>query len=67
MNANDLQDLEHQVTHLINSITQLRSENSALRKQLNSLTRERGRLIEANQQASDKVQRIIRQLKEEIA
>lgn len=67
MNTAQLNDLEYTVDDLIKNTERLKSENTALRHQLNISIHEKTRLQESNQRAAIKVKHILRQLKETLS
>jgi len=58
-----LEALSRQVEELIGLVEQLRTENEALHHQQQSLSGERARLIEKNEQARARVEAMISRLK----
>lgn len=67
MNTAELHDLELQIDSLLDSLTRLKTDNQALRSQVNTNARERSQLQEKNQEAAMKIRRIISQLREELS
>ncbi len=66
MNTLELSGLEYQVNHLLHVLDRLKIENNTLRQQLASQTRERSQLLEKNQYISERIRKIIAQLKGEM-
>ncbi|MCH9769561.1 MAG: TIGR02449 family protein [Gammaproteobacteria bacterium] len=62
----ELTKLERQVKELMQSLEQLKLENTSLRHKLASSVRERSRIQEKNYQASSKLRRVVNQLKDEL-
>lgn len=67
MSTIELTGLESQIDYLFNTIEQLKLDNQSLRQKLVVNTQEKTKLKQQNQQAIEKVKRILRQLKEETA
>ncbi|MBF0218497.1 MAG: TIGR02449 family protein [Gammaproteobacteria bacterium] len=63
MNLNDLTKIEGAIDGLLQQIQQLQLENQALRHNQANLIDERGRLIEKNERARQRVEAIIQRLK----
>jgi cell division protein ZapB len=61
-----LNNLESQIESLLLVREQLKAENHSLRQKLSKLLQERATLAEKNQQAANKVKRVISQLRNEI-
>lgn len=59
----DLAALEARVDELIRTVTQLKTENSALRNQQDNLVNERAVLIEKTEQARTRIESMISRLR----
>ena len=59
----DLLKLENQIDALIDTVTQLKQENSSLRHQQDSLMSERSQLIEKTELARNRVEAMITRLR----
>ncbi len=59
----DLGALEARVDELIRTVSQLKTENSALRSQQNNLVNERAVLIEKTEQARTRIESMISRLR----
>lgn len=59
----DLVALEAKVDHLIQTVEQLKTENSALRSQQDNLISERAALIEKTEQARTRIESMISRLR----
>ena len=59
----DLHNLESQIDALIDTIAQLKQENSSLRHQQDTLMAERGQLIEKTELARNRVESMISRLR----
>ena len=60
---NDLAALEARVDELIHTVSQLKTENSALRNQQENLVNERAVLIEKTEQARTRIESMISRLR----
>lgn len=63
LETTDLSVLENRVDELIKTVAQLKSENSALRNQQESLVNERAILIEKTEQARTRIESMISRLR----
>lgn len=67
MNTAELTDLELQIDSLLDSLSNLKADNQALRNQIASISQERARLRAKNHNAATKIRQIISQLKESLS
>ena len=63
MTAESMDGLEQKINQLVELADQLQRENIALRDRESGLMRERGELLEKNEQARNRVERMIARLK----
>ncbi len=63
MNSDIMASLEQKIDQLVELSGRLQKENAALRDREGNLLRERGRLLEKNEQARSRVERMIARLK----
>lgn len=63
MNSDIMGSLEQKIDQLVELSGRLQKENAALRDREGNLLRERGRLLEKNEQARSRVERMIARLK----
>ena len=63
MTTDTMTALEQKVDQLVGIATKLQTENTALRNRESSLIKERGQLLEKNEQARNRVEGMITRLK----
>lgn len=65
MNTVELPDLEVQIDYLLHIVQKLKAENTLFRKKLAAVIHENTLVKEQNQKAIQKINQILKQLKEE--
>ncbi len=63
MTSETTESLEHKIDQLVELASRLQKENTALRERESGLVRERGQLLEKNEQARSRVENMIARLK----
>ncbi len=63
MNSDSIDGLEQKIDQLVELASRLQQENAALRDRESGLVRERGQLLEKNEQARHRVESMIARLK----
>ena len=63
MNSDTMDSLEQKIDQLVELADRLQQENTALRDRESGLVRERGKLLEKNEQARSRVESMIARLK----
>lgn len=63
MTSDTTESLEHKIDQLVELAGRLQKENTALRERESGLVRERGQLLEKNEQARSRVENMIARLK----
>ena len=63
MTSDTTESLEHKIDQLVELAGRLQKENTALRERESGLVRERGQLLEKNEQTRSRVENMIARLK----
>jgi cell division protein ZapB len=63
MNTDTMTRLEQKIDHLVALASSLQQENTALRDRESTLIKERGQLLDKNEQARNRVERMVIRLK----
>lgn len=64
METVELNQLESQIDHLVNTVTQLQQDNRTLKNQLSNVTSDRNRLATKMERAALQIKQLITELRE---